>query len=135
MGESLNKINHYIAAEICMDHIKNEVWYLLGFLLQQRVHESKFVDVAGGCQMNLTNYYERIIREFFIFDNTRMIITDKNIKFMTADSKYIELSTMLLIYEEEGKIGTFLNILMEIWVQYEEELQELPVADVIHDVL
>lgn len=29
--------------------IKNEVWYLLGFLLQQRVHESKFVDVAGGC--------------------------------------------------------------------------------------
>ena len=85
--------------------------------------------------MNLTNYYERIIREFFIFDNTRMIITDKNIRFMTVDGKYIELSTMLLIYEEEGKIGTFLNILMEIWVQYEEELQELPVADVIHDVL
>ena len=85
--------------------------------------------------MDLTNYYERIIREFFIFDNTRMIITDKNIKFMTADSKYIELSTMLLIYEEEGKIETFLNILMEIWDQHEEELQELPVADVIHDVL
>ena len=38
-----------IGAEICMEHIKNEVWYLLGFLLQQRVHESKFVDVAGGC--------------------------------------------------------------------------------------
>ena len=34
---------------IDMEHIKNEVWYLLGFLLQQRVHESKFVDVAGGC--------------------------------------------------------------------------------------
>ena len=47
--------------------------------------------------MDLTNYYERIIREFFIFDNTRMIITDKNIRFQTADSKYIELSTMLLI--------------------------------------
>ena len=38
-----------IGAEICLEHIKNEVWYLLGFLLQQRVHESKFVDVAGGC--------------------------------------------------------------------------------------
>ena len=85
--------------------------------------------------MDLTNYYERIIREFFIFDNTRMIITDKNIRFQTADSKYIELSTMLLIYEEEGKIETFLNILMVIWDQHEEELQELPVADVIHDVL
>ena len=85
--------------------------------------------------MDLTNYYERIIREFFIFDNTRMIITDKNIRFQTADSKYIELSTMLLIYEEKGKIETFLNILMEIWYQCEEELQELPVADVIHDVL
>ena len=85
--------------------------------------------------MDLTNYYERIIREFFIFDNTRMIITDKNIRFQTADSKYIELSTMLLIYEEKGKIETFLNILMEIWDQHEEELQELPVADVIHDVL
>ena len=85
--------------------------------------------------MDLTNYYERIIREFFIFDNTRMIITDKNIRFQTADSKYIELSTMLLIYEEKGKIETFLNILMEIWYRHEEELQELPVADVIHDVL
>ena len=30
--------------------------------------------------MDLTNYYERIVREFFIFDDTRMIITDKNIK-------------------------------------------------------
>ena len=85
--------------------------------------------------MDLTNYYERIIREFFIFDNTRMIITDKNIRFQTADSKYIELSTMLLIYEEKGKIETFLNILMEICDRHEEELQELPVADVIHDVL
>ena len=85
--------------------------------------------------MDLTNYYERIVREFFIFDNTRMIITDKNIKFITVVGMYFELSTMLLIYEGEGKIGTFLNILMEIWVQYEEELQELPVADVIHDVL
>ena len=85
--------------------------------------------------MELTNYYERIIREFFIFDDTRMIITDKNIRFQTADSKYIELSTMLLIYEEKGKIETFLNILMEIWDRHEEELQELPVADVIHDVL
>ena len=85
--------------------------------------------------MDLTNYYERIVREFFIFDNTRMIITDKNIKFITVVGMYFELSTMLLIYEEEGKIGTFLNILMEIWVQYEEELQELPVEDVIRDVL
>ena len=85
--------------------------------------------------MDLTNYYERIIREFFIFDNTRMIITDKNIRFQSVDSKYIELSTMLLIYEEKGKIETFLNILMEIWDRHEEELQELPVADVIHDVL
>ena len=85
--------------------------------------------------MDLTNYYERIIREFFIFDNTRMIITDKNIRFQTVDGKYIELSTMLLIYEEKGKIETFLNILMEIWDRHEEELQELPVADVIHDVL
>ena len=85
--------------------------------------------------MDLTNYYERIIREFFIFDNTRMIITDKNIRFQSVDGKYIELSTMLLIYEEKGKIETFLNILMEIWDRHEEELQELPVADVIHDVL
>ena len=85
--------------------------------------------------MDLTNYYERIVREFFIFDDTRMIITDKNIKFMTVDGKYIELSTMLLLYEEEDKIETFLNMLMEIWDQCEEELQELPVADVIHDVL
>ena len=85
--------------------------------------------------MDLTNYYERIIREFFIFDDTRMIITDKNIRFQSVDGKYIELSTMLLIYEEKGKIETFLNILMEIWDRHEEELQELPVADVIHDVL
>ena len=85
--------------------------------------------------MDLTNYYERIIREFFISDNIRMIITDKNIRFQTADSKYIELSTMLLIYEEKGEIEIFLNILMEIWDRHEEELQELPVADVIHDVL
>ncbi len=85
--------------------------------------------------MDLTNYYERIVREFFIFDDTRMIITDKNIRFQSVDGKYIELSTMLLIYEEKGKIETFLNILMEIWDRHEEELQELPVADVIHDVL
>ena len=85
--------------------------------------------------MDLKNYYERIVREFFIFDDTRIIKKKKNIRFMTVDGKYIELSTMLLIYEEEGKIETFLNILMEIWDQHEEELQELPVADVIHDVL
>lgn len=85
--------------------------------------------------MELTNYYERIIREFFIFDDTRMIITDKNIRFQTADSKYIELSTMLLIYEEEGKIETFLNILMDIWDFMEFVLEKLPVADIIHDVL
>ena len=85
--------------------------------------------------MDLTNYYERIVREFFIFDDTRMIITDKNIRFQSVDGKYIDLSTMLLIYEEKGKIETFLNILMEIWDRHEEELQELPVADVIHDVL
>ena len=85
--------------------------------------------------MDLTNYYERIVREFFIFDNTRMIITDKNIRFMTVDGKYIELSTMLLIYEEEGKIEAFLNILMDIWDFMEFVLEKLPVADVIHDVL
>ena len=28
-----------IGAEICLEHIKNEVWYLLGFLLQQREYE------------------------------------------------------------------------------------------------
>ena len=38
-----------IGAEFCKKQIEDEVWYLLGFLLQQRVHESKFVDVAGGC--------------------------------------------------------------------------------------
>jgi hypothetical protein len=28
-----------IGAEICMEHIKNDIWYLLGFLLQQREYE------------------------------------------------------------------------------------------------
>ena len=64
-----------------------------------------------------------------------MIITDKNIRFQTVDGKYIELSTMLLLYEEEGKTETFLNILMDIWDFMEFVPEKLPVADVIHDVL
>ncbi len=85
--------------------------------------------------MVLKNYYEEIIKEYIIFDNMRMIITDKNIKFLPENGAYVELSTMLLIFEAKEQIDTFCIILMDIWDQYEEELQELPVADVIHDIL
>ena len=47
----------------------------------------------------------------------------------------LKMSVVRLSAIENGKIETFLNILMEIWDRHEEELQELPVADVIHDVL
>ena len=80
--------------------------------------------------------FERVILEFFVFDNTRMLITENNIKFYKEGGNgYIELSTMLLMYEETGKIQDFLIGLMAIWDTYEDFIDGLPVADVIHDIL
>ena len=37
-----------IGSEICLEHIKNEVWYLLGFLLQQREYERKQIQKGAN---------------------------------------------------------------------------------------
>lgn len=37
-----------VGAEICMEHIKNEVWYLLGFLLQQREYDRKQIQKGSN---------------------------------------------------------------------------------------
>ena len=37
-----------IGAQICLERIKNEVWYLLGFLLQQREYERKQIQKGAN---------------------------------------------------------------------------------------
>ena len=37
-----------IGSEICMEHIKNEIWYLLVFLLQQREYERKQIQKGAN---------------------------------------------------------------------------------------
>ena len=113
-----------IGAEICMEHIKNEVWYLLGFLLQQREYEkSKPQNQAIG----------------FINDEWK-----RNRSFSTASNwlkqgakvarkEWKEMETYIYYDEKTGKtiytngltetewIPTSSDILENDWEIYEEE--------------
>ena len=85
--------------------------------------------------MDLDNYCERIILEFFFLEEYRLIITEKTIWFIFGNGKKVNHKSGIEYLVALGKGEEFAIMLMGLWDRFENYLDDFPVSDVIHEIL